>query len=123
MRPSTQATTQIPGSGKLIEGIINLRGTIIPIYSLRKKFGFPEQEYTKRARIVVVESINGTVGIIMYGVSEVQTIPGDVIEKPSSVMSSEVDVNYIYGIAKKEESLVIILNLEQVINPGIAEAV
>ncbi|MHB9093295.1 MAG: chemotaxis protein CheW [Eubacteriales bacterium] len=118
-----QETTKIPGTGQLIEGIINLRGIIIPIFSLRKKFGFSETEKTGNARIVVVEAHDSTVGIVVDGVSEVLMISGAVMEKPSSVISSGVDVNYIEGIAKMEGNLIIVLDLEKVINPQIARAV
>ncbi|PKM45537.1 MAG: chemotaxis protein CheW [Firmicutes bacterium HGW-Firmicutes-8] len=118
-----QETTNIPGSGQLIEGIINLRGSVIPIFNLRRKFGFPEAEKTRSARIVVVEANDSTVGIVVDGVSEVLIIPGSVIEKPSSMISSGVDASYIAGIAKMEEKLVILLNLEKVINREMAEAV
>ena len=118
-----QETTQLPGAGYLIEGIINLRGHVIPVFSLRKKFGFPEKETTKRTRIVVVETDENTVGIVVDAVAEVLRIPGELIEKPSSLVSSGVDNEYISGIAKMEDSLIIILNLESVINSGIANAV
>lgn len=117
-----QVTTKMPGAEKFIEGIINLRGYIIPIFNLRKKFGFPEAEETGGNRIVVVEAHSNTVGIVVDGVSEVQIIPGNVIEKPSSLISSGVDANYIAGIAKMEEKLIIILDLEKVINSDIAVA-
>jgi len=118
-----QDTTHIPGSGELIEGVINLRGHVIPIFNLRKKFGFPDTEKTRSTRIVVVEANETTVGIEVDGVSEVIMIPGNVIEKPSSMISSGVDAAFIEGIAKMEEKLVIILDLEKAVGTKIAEAV
>ncbi len=117
-----QETTQIPGTGLLIEGIINLRGNIIPIFSLRKKFGFPEVEKTKSTRIVVVEAHGTTVGIVVDGVSEVLMIPGGMMEKPSSMIASDVDTNYISGIAKMDEGLIIVLDLERVFDARMAKA-
>lgn len=118
-----QDTTQIPGTLQQIEGIINLRGHIIPIFNLRKKFNFLEVEKTRNTRIVVVEVHDSIIGIVVDGVSEVLIIPGSVIEKPSAVIASGVDVNYIAGIAKMEEGMIIILDLEKVINPNMAKAV
>lgn len=118
-----QDTTRIPGTMHQIEGVINLRGRIIPIYDLRKKFGFPEVEKTRSTRIVVVEVHDSTIGIVVDGVSEVLIIPGNAIEKPSSMISADVDVNFIDGIAKMEEKLIILLNLEKVIFSHISEAV
>ena len=118
-----QDTTQLPGTMEQIEGVINLRGNIIPIYDLRKKFGFPEVEYSRSTRIIVVEVHDSTVGIIVDGVSEVLMISGKIIEKPSSIVTSEVDGNYITGIAKMDQHMVIILNLNKVINVSMDQAV
>ncbi len=117
-----QVTTKIPGTGQLIEGVINLRGNVIPIFSLRKKFALEEADNTARTRIVVVEAGGSTVGIVVDGVSEVLMIPGNVVEKGSTMISG-VDGNYIKGIAKMEEKLIIILDLDRVIGNEIAAAV
>jgi len=113
-------TTQIPGTGHLTEGVINLRGTVIPVFCLRKKFGFREVENDRNTRIVVVEVHDSTVGIVVDAVVEVLLISGDSIEEPSSMITTDVDSGYITGIAKLEDRLVIILDLETVINPGTA---
>lgn len=118
-----QTTTHIPGSGELIEGVINLRGHVISIFNLRQKFGLPDVEKTRSSRIIVVEANNNMVGIVVDGVSEVVMIPGNVIEEPSSMLTSGVDANFIAGVAKMEDKLVIILELETTINIGIAAAV
>ncbi|WP_418791583.1 chemotaxis protein CheW [Phosphitispora sp. TUW77] len=115
-----QETTKIPGSGDFIDGIINLRGYVIPIFSLKRKFGFTETECTKRTRIVVVEAGDNLVGIEVDGVSEVIMIPGNVIEKPSTIISG-IDSNYISGIAKMEDNLITLLDLEKVIGNNIAQ--
>lgn len=114
-------TTQLPGTGYLTEGVINLRGTVIPVFCLRKKFGFFEAEKDRNTRIVVVEVHEGTVGIVVDAVAEVLVISGDSIEEPSSMIASDVDADYITGIAKLEDRLVILLDLETVINPGAAD--
>lgn len=118
-----QKATKIPGTMSLIEGIINLRGYIIPIYSLWKRFGFSEVVKTESTRMVVVEAQDSTLGIVVDSVSEVVMIPDSAVEKPSAMIASEVDVNYIAGIAKMKDELVIILDLEKVINVSMAKAV
>jgi purine-binding chemotaxis protein CheW len=118
-----QEPTHMPGGSKVIEGIINLRGHVIPILSLRKKFDLPEAENARNTRIIVVEAANNTVGIIVDGVTEVDMISGSLIEKASSLISSSIDDNYITGVAKMESGLIIILDLEKLINRDIAEAV
>ncbi|TLM97816.1 chemotaxis protein CheW, partial [bacterium] len=115
-----QDTTRLPGAGRLIEGVINLRGHIIPIYALRKRFGFTAGTGAGITRIVVVEVRKSTVGIVVDGVSEVLMIPDSVMEKPSAIISAGVDANYISGIAKTDEGLIIILDLERVIESNIA---
>lgn len=112
-----QETTKIPGTTHLIEGVINLRGQIIPIFSLQKKFAFPEAEISSSTRVIVVEANENTVGVVVDCVSEVLIIPGSVVEKPSSMITFDVDSAYIAGIAKMDEKLIIILDLEKVISP------
>ncbi len=115
--------THMPGRSDVIEGIINLRGHIIPILRLRKKFNLPEAENTRSTRIIVVEAGDNTVGIVVDGVTEVVMISGSVIEKASSLLTSSIDENYITGVAKMESGLIIILDLEKLIGREIAEAV
>ena len=114
-------TTQIPGGGELLEGIINLRGQIIPVFNLGKKFGFPDTERTGATRIVVVEANNNTVGIVVDGVSEVLALADDVIEKPSTMISSGMNIDFISGIAKMARKLVIVLDLEKVVSVNSGE--
>ncbi|MDT3701160.1 MAG: chemotaxis protein CheW [Thermincola sp.] len=116
-------TTNVPGSGELIEGIINLRGQVIPIFNLRRKFALPIVEYSRNTRMVVVEISGHTVGIVVDGVSKVMVITEDVIEKPSSLITAKVDSNYISGVAKLGEKLVILLSLDRVLNIEATEAV
>ena len=116
-------TTQIPGSGEFMEGIINLRGQVIPIFNLRRKFGFPAVQHSRSTRIVVVETYDDTVGMVVDGVSEVLVIPGNAIEEPSSLIASGIDSDYLSGVAKLEDKLVMILELDKAINIGVAKAV
>ncbi|MBU7006261.1 chemotaxis protein CheW [Phosphitispora fastidiosa] len=111
-----QEYTNIPGAGELVEGVINLRGHVIPIFNLRKKFGFPQKDRTGNTRIVVVEANNNTVGLVVDSVSEVLAIPGSLIEEPSAMLSSGLDANFITGIAKIDKRLVIVLDLEKVVS-------
>ncbi len=117
-----QNTTKIPGSSEIIEGIINLRGRVIPIIDLRKKLNFKEDKITNGTRIVVVET-QITVGIVVDSVSEVLMIAANLIEKPSTMITTNVCDNYIEGIANMEDRLVIILDLERVIDQDIEQVV
>ncbi|MFN3134299.1 MAG: chemotaxis protein CheW [Candidatus Kryptonium sp.] len=108
--------THVPNIPDFIEGVINLRGKIIPVVNLRKKFGLGEKEYDKNTRVIVVELNNKIVGFIVDSVSEVLRISKKVVEPPPEIISSGVDTEYITGIAKLEERLLILLDLEKVLS-------
>lgn len=110
-----QSVTAIPCSSELIEGIINLRGHVIPIFNLRRRFCLPEEELSKRSRIIVVEVCGSTIGMVVDSVSEVLRIALEDIEKSSNMITYTIDKDFIQGIAKLEDSLVIMLNLEKVL--------
>jgi purine-binding chemotaxis protein CheW len=107
--------TAVPNAQKYVEGVINLRGKIISVVDLRKRFGDTEIENNKKNRIVVVELENRTVGLIVNAASEVLKIPPSDIEPPSSVfLNGEVD--YVTGVGKLKNRLVILLDLNRVLN-------
>ena len=110
-----QTITAVPRAPSFIEGLTNLRGTVLPVIDLRRRLGLPVEEETKETRIVVVE-INGmTVGMVVDGVSEVLQVPEENIEPPPPVVST-VDSAFITGIAKVDERLIILLNLSKVLS-------
>jgi purine-binding chemotaxis protein CheW len=106
--------TKIPNAPEFIEGVVNLRGKIVPVVDLRKKLGFPEKEHDKSTRIMVVE-VNGMVlGFIVDSVSEVLRIPESTIEPPPSLVSG-VESDYLNGVGKLDDRLLLLINLEKVI--------
>lgn len=109
-----QAITKLPRTPHFIEGVINLRGRIIPVIDLRKRFGLPAGEETPNSRIMVVEMAGVTVGMIVDAVSEVLRLPADSIEPPPPMMRG-IDVAYLEGVGKWGDRLVIILNLDRVL--------
>ena len=109
-----QAITSIPGSDFWVEGITNLRGRVVPVIDLRKRCGIDASEYTLETRIVVVSSANGMVGLIVDAVSEVLRIPSDQVELPSSIVSVPENT-YLRGIAKLEDRLVSLMELDGVL--------
>ena len=108
-----QEITKVPRTPEFVEGIINLRGKIIPVVDLRKRFSLPVTDETADNRIVVVDIDGQGIGMVVDAVSEVLRIPMDAIEPPSSLITSQ-DSDYIRGIAKVEDRLVILLDLERV---------
>lgn len=110
-----QQITKVPHTIEFIEGIINLRGRVIPVVDLRKRFGLPFDEMTRNTRIVVIEIGGNTLGMIVDGVSEVLRISSDIVEAPPQAVTS-ADADYLEGVAKLEDRLIILLNLEKVLN-------
>ncbi|MBO8167949.1 MAG: chemotaxis protein CheW [Thermoanaerobacteraceae bacterium] len=109
-----QDITDIPRTPDFVEGVINLRGRIIPVIDLRKRFDLEVSEYTQASRIIVVEVEGVTVGMIVDSVSEVLRLPTNNIEPPPAMVSS-VDAAYLRGVGKLDEQLIILLNLNKVL--------
>lgn len=107
--------TKVPNTPDFIEGVINLRGRIIPVIDLRVKLGMERKEHSKDTRIVVVEIKNKTIGFIVDEVSEVLRIPKDITEAPPDMIGG-VNSDYIISIGKLEDRLLILLDLEKILS-------
>ena len=117
-----QEITEIPHAPESVVGVINLRGRVIPGIDLRKRFGLPEALHTKDTRIVVVHLDGNLIGVIVDAVSQVLRIPADIVEPPSPVLAG-VDSRYLRGIAKLDDRLVILLDLDFVLSRREQEAI
>ena len=106
-----QKITPVPQMPAFVKGVINLRGRIIPVVDLRGRFRMPEVQPTKETRIVVAESSSTRVGLIVDGVSEVLLLPADSVEATPGVASGD-DAEYLRGIAKLGDRLVLLLELD-----------
>lgn len=104
--------TTVPNASDYIAGVINLRGRIIPIVHLRKRLRLPVIETDKNTRIIVVEINEKTIGFIVDEVQEVLRISTEITEKPPELVSG-VDSEYITSVAKLEDRLLILLDLEK----------
>ena len=107
-----QAITRVPRTPDYVEGVINLRGKVIPVIDMRKRFGFPAAERTKDTRIVVIDIGGADIGATVDAVSEVLRLSADSIEPPMSVITT-ADSDYLLGIAKLETRLIILLDLQK----------
>lgn len=107
--------TKIPQAPHFCEGVINLRGKVLPVIDLRKKFEMEIEEWTRNTRIVVCEDGNSIVGIIVDAVEEVLRIPSSTIEPAPKIVSS-VGSDYINGVAKLDERLLIFLDVSKIIS-------
>ena len=110
-----QAITQIPQAPEFVEGVINLRGKILPVIDPHKRFGLAGLADVKTSRIVVVAIDGKEVGMVVDGVSEVLTLVDDAIE-PVPPLATTVDSAFLVGIAKIDARLVILLDLGQVLS-------
>ncbi len=106
--------TAVPNAPDYIEGVINLRGKIISVIDLRKRFGEKNIQPTKKNRIVVVELNERSVGLLVNSASEVLKIPPSEIEAPHDLFQ-DGEVDYVTGVAKLKGRLVILLDLNKVI--------
>jgi len=109
--------TSVPNAPDYIEGVINLRGRIIPVVDLRKRFGDRSFEPSKKNRIVVVEMERRAIGLIVNSASEVLRIPPSEIEEPHNVFQ-EGELNYITGVGKLNGRLVMLLDLNRILQRG-----
>lgn len=107
--------THVPRAPHFMEGVINLRGQLIPIIDLRTRFGMPREEHTKHTRIVVTEIGSKRVGMVVDSVSEVLRLPVEQIEDAPEMLSG-VDTEYIRGVGKIEDRLIILLDLARIIS-------
>lgn len=104
--------TKMPNTPDFIEGVINLRGRVIPVLDLRIKLGMPRKEHDKNTRIIVVEIKGKTIGFIVDEVSEVLRIPKSITEAPPEMVGG-INSDFITSIGKLDDRLLILLDLEK----------
>lgn len=108
------AVTRVPNSPDYIDGVINLRGRVLPVFNLRRRLGLPIKETTKLSRIVVTEVGKKEIGLVVDAVSHVVKVPPGFVEAaPEEVL--EVDTDYITGVGKLNDQLIILLDLEKLL--------
>jgi purine-binding chemotaxis protein CheW len=109
--------TPLPNAPAYVRGVLNLRGTIVPIVDLRKKFGMPEETYTQFTVIVVVQIQDKTMGFVVDAVSDVLTVASDAIQ-PTPDLHGQLDTTFLTGLAPtggSGEKLVILLDIDKVL--------
>lgn len=107
--------TRVPNAPAFVEGVINLRGRIVPVVDLRKRFNMSQRERDKNSRIIVVELDDKIVGFMVDAVREVLRVDTNVIEPPPE-LAIGIDAGYITGVAKLEDRLLILLDLERILS-------
>ena len=111
----TMAITNVPKAPEFVEGVINLRGKVIPIIDLRRRFGLQPKEHDKHTRIIVIEINNMIVGFVVDSVSEVLRIPASTVEPPPPVVAG-LESEYISGVGKLHDRLLILLDLDKLLS-------
>ena len=109
--------TAVPDSPGYVEGVINLRGKIVSVVDLRKRFGEKEITANKKNRILVAEVSSKMVGLIVDAASEVIKIPDSEIDLPPSVFE-EGELNYVTGVGKVKGRLIILVDLSKILQKG-----
>ena len=107
--------TKMPEVPDYICGLINLRGHVIPIIDLRRRFGLPVHESDEHTRIIVVNVSDKTIGMVVDAVDEVLRITADQIEPPPSSIAG-IDHSYITGLVKFEKKLLVLLSIENILS-------
>lgn len=113
--------TRIPNAPDFVEGVINLRGKVIPVIDLRKRFNMPEKAHSDQSRIMIMEVCSIIMGLIVDAVSEVLRIPSELVKSPPP-MATTVSSEFIKGIAEVESRLIILLDMDKIMSNKEQEA-
>lgn len=116
---SWSPVTKVPKSPSYLLGVINLRGSIVPVINLRQRFGLPDADFTSKTAVVIVrtecDGHEKTIGLVVDRVSEVYHFTSSQIQSSSSIAGS-LNSEFIAGLAKAEKELVILLNLDRIVD-------
>lgn len=113
--------TSVPSVPNSVEGIINLRGNVIPVLDLKKAFQLEDIRVTEDSKIIIVELSGHIVGLIVDGVEEVIRLNSDSIEIPPALTGAMA--KYVKGVGKLEDRLLILLNLDQLVDELVLEEI
>lgn len=108
--------TRIPKSPDYIKGVINLRGKIIVVMDLDKRFGMATKEMTDESRIIVVDIEGTIIGMVVDSVSEVIRLLAKNVDPTPEIITHKINANYLKGVGKMDDRLLILLDLENIIN-------
>ena len=110
-----KSITSVPNTPSFVEGIINLRGKIVPIVSIKKRFDLPLEGEVSEQRIIIINLNEKQAGFIVDDASQVLTMDESQIEGPPELIAG-VDRDYIIGIGKVDEKIIVLLDLEKILN-------
>lgn len=107
--------TKLPNTPEFVQGIVNLRGKIIPIIDMRRRFGLPDEEISEDWKILILKEEDVLFGVMVDQISEVEKIPASLIEKPPKLVAG-VNGKFINGIAKTPNRLLILLDIGRILS-------
>ena len=110
-----QPITRVPNAPHFVEGVINLRGKVIPIVDLRKRLNVEGVKDSRKLRIIVVDVAGKITGFIVDSVSQVLRIPKSTIEPPPSIVVAGIESEYITGVSKLDDKLLILLDFSKIL--------
>ncbi|MGI6084830.1 MAG: chemotaxis protein CheW [Acetivibrionales bacterium] len=111
-----QEIFKVPNTPPFIEGLINLRGKVMTVFNLRKRFNLPEKENDENTKILIIKMNNYLLGFTVDNVSEIIRIPEEeIVETPPSL--SNLDKRFLSGVAKMGEKLILLLDPEKILTP------
>ena len=116
-----RAVTPVPGAATDIDGVINLRGRIVPIVNLRRRLRIAPAGGTEKSRIMVVEDAGSVVGLVVDTVTGVMRLPKSQIEMASE-LALGVESRFVHGMASTGDALIILLNVERLLSVETAQA-
>lgn len=111
---SNTQITPVPQAPNFVEGVINLRGQIIPVVDLRKRFSLEENKNKEETNVVIIEVDDNVLGLIVDSVSEVLNIPSDSINPPPALVANGIGAEYIKGIGQYNQKMIILIDLQKV---------
>lgn len=107
--------TEVPDAPEFLEGMINLRGKIVPVVDLKKRLKLSGDARTKESRVLITDNTVSISGLIVDSVDEVIRIEGDAVEEPPDMITA-IGIEYITGVAKVEEKLIILLDIRKILS-------
>mgnify|MGYP001581901335 CR=1 FL=1 len=107
--------THVPDAPEFVEGVINLRGKIVPVVDMRKRLGVKSSEHSRASRVLILDMEKGVVGLIVDSASEILKISDEAIEPPPELVSS-IGGDYITGVGKLNDKLIVMLDLQRLMS-------
>ena len=111
-----QPLTRVPNSASFVQGVINLRGSVIPTLSLRKRLGLEERPSQRETRIIIVETRSSVLGLIVDQVAEVVRLRREMVEAPPRLQNTNQE--YVTGVARVGQRLLIVLDVNRIVDDG-----